>query len=186
MGRWTAEQANFLRSEGFENPRQWALNATGMTMREIREALRTNDKLFAYGYKECRDGHTLRTAAGCPQCNTQYLTKLKESIKQGVVYLAWSPSEKLIKIGCSADVDDRLYMLRLQGYGGINDWELKYIFYVKRMGKAESAVKRIIVNYKIRITWMRQGHLSTTDEIYNCSMKVARDAILRGTEYYRD
>lgn len=182
MALWTVEHANFLRSEEFENPRRWALNGSGMTMRQIRDALRENDKLFAYGFHKCKDGHTLRTAAGCPQCHPRYLVKSRESITPGCIYLLRSPSTELVKVGLSKNPDDRLYMARLQGYGGIYDWKLEISLYVVRMGKAESAVKRLLSEYKIARPWIRQGEPTIAKEVYQCPWLVALDAFSKGSQ----
>lgn len=154
-------------------------------MRQIRQALKESDKLFAYGYQECKNGHTLRTAAGCPQCRTQYLAKAKESISPGYVYIARSRTSRLVKVGLSTQPHARLYMARLQGYGGIYDWEIRHWVYVDRMGKAESAVKRLLAEFRIRRPWERQGEQEVASEIYRCSLTLAAEALLQGTLAYQ-
>lgn len=179
MGRWTAEHSRFLKIHGFSDPRSSALNATGLTRREYQSALSRNGKLFVYGVAPCKDGHTLRTAGGCPQCNTQYLSRVRHNVSPGYVYIARSNSMRLIKIGLSANIQNRLYIANLEGYAGIRDWVVKDFQCVREMGRLETKVKRALASYRVDRVWTRNGKSSTATEVFSCTLKLACEVLHR-------
>jgi len=148
-----------------------------MTRREFRTALSGQGKLFAYGVEPCKNGHTLRTAGGCPQCITAYLSYALQNISPGYVYIARSNSSRLIKVGSSARPDNRLYIAGLEGYGGIYDWQVRATAYVEQMGRVETAVKRSLGEYSAPRVWVRNGSKSVTREIFKCTLKTALEAL---------
>jgi hypothetical protein len=179
MGRWTAEHSRFLKSHGFNDPRSWALNATGLTRREYQAALSRDGKLFAYGLPPCKNGHTLRTTGGCPQCNTQYLSYVRHNVTPGYVYIARSNSTRLVKVGLSADFNNRLYIANLEGYADIWDWIVRDCRYVQEMGRVEAGVKRALASYGVNRVWIRNGKFTTAKEVFSCTLKLAREALHR-------
>src|SRR5690348_13346800 len=100
MARLTVKQRQFIERHDLD-PDLHALDATGMTRAEFREELRNERKLIVYGVGPCPRGHTLRTAGGCPQCDTSYVAYAKRSRLSGYVYIA--KSGRLTKVGFSED-----------------------------------------------------------------------------------
>jgi hypothetical protein len=62
MATLTEEQISFL--ERHEIPLTWMFDAEGLTRPEYKRAMKNEEKYFAYGVKECLNGHTLRTRHG--------------------------------------------------------------------------------------------------------------------------
>ena len=179
MGRWTAEQSRFLKSHGFRDPKSWALNATGLTRREYQAVLSREGKLFAYGVAPCKDGHSLRTAGGCPQCNTQYLSYVRHNVSPGYVYVARSNITRLVKVGLSADFGNRLYIANLEGYADIWDWVVKDYCYVKEMGRVETRIKLALAAFSANRTWVRNGNITKSKEVFSCTLKLALEILNR-------
>ena len=179
MGRWTAEHSRFLKFHEFSDPRSQAFNATGLTRREYQAALSREGKLFAYGIFPCKNGHTLRTAGGCPECNSQYLSYARHNVSPGYVYIARSNSTRLIKVGLSSDPKNRMYIARLEGYADIWDWVVRDFEYAKEMGRLEAVVKRSLSSYRIDREWVRNGNITKTKEVFSCTLKLAREILHR-------
>lgn len=176
MGRLTAEHTAFLKKHGFTKPRDWALNATGMTRVVYSAALREERKLFAYGLAPCPRGHTLRTTGGCPQCETSYIAYAKRSRLAGYLYIA--KSGRLTKVGFSKNASNRLYIANLEGYAGKRDWRLRALFYSSNAGQLELATHRALKAYGVFADWERNGTTTRPREVFHCSYEIARDALL--------
>lgn len=176
MGRLTAEHTAFLRRHGFVNPRDWTLNASGMTRATFSAALKQERKLFAYGVAPCRQGHTLRTAGGCPQCDTSYIAYAKRSRLAGYLYIA--KSGQLTKVGFSKDASNRIYIANLEGYAGRHDWRLRALLYSASAGQLEIAAHRVLNTYCDPAYWIRSGKISRPKEVFRCSYDTARNAVL--------
>ena len=179
MGRWTAEHSRFLALHKFKNARRWSLNATGLTRREYQAALKDEGKLFAYGVAVCKNGHTLRTSGGCPQCNPRYLSFVRHNISPGYVYVARSNRTRLIKVGLSANYCDRIYIANLEGYADIGDWKIRDFCYVNEMGRVETQIKRSLAPFRANRPWVRNGEATIAKEVFSCTLKYARDILHR-------
>lgn len=176
MGKFTLKHTAFLKKHGFENPADWALDATGMTRVQYREALRQQRKLFAYGITPCPRGHTMRTAGGCPQCNTSYIAYAKRSRLSGYVYIA--KCERLTKVGFSQDAPNRVYIANLEGYAGKQSWRIRASLYSSNAGQIELEAHRALRDYVAPQIWERNGIASSSKEVFNCSYETARCALL--------
>ena len=176
MGRLTAEHTAFLRKHGFAKPRDWALNATGMTRRQFSEVLRQEGKIFAYGLAPCPEGHTLRTSGGCPQCNTSYIAYAKRRRLPGYVYIA--KSGRLTKVGFSQDPDNRIYIANLEGYAGAQDWSIRAWVYSSNAGQIELDVHRALNGLAANQPWERSAAITYSKEVFRCSYATARQALL--------
>ena len=176
MGRLTAEHTAFLRKHGFSKPRDWALNATGMTRTQYREALHQERKIFVYGVAPCPRGqHTLRTAGGCPQCNTSYIGYAKTSRLAGYVYIL--KSGRLTKVGFSRDAPNRVYIANIERYGN-QKWRIRSWLYSSNAGQLEIAAHRALGHYIAIQFWERNGESTYTREVFRCSYDAARQALL--------
>ncbi len=176
MARLTAEHSAFLKKHGFACPRDWVLNASGMTRVQYREALRQERKLFAYGVAPCPRGHTLRTAGGCPQCDTSYIAYARRSRLPGYVYIL--KSGRLTKVGFSQDVPNRVYIANVEGYAGAQNWSLRARYYSPNAGQIEMAAHRALGQYGATQPWDRNGTTIQSREVFKCSYETARQALL--------
>ena len=176
MGKFTFRHAAFLRKHGFENPHDWAIDATGMTRALYREALSRERKIFAFGVAPCPRGHTLRTAGGCPECRTSYIAFAKRSRLPGFVYIA--KCDRMTKVGFSQDAPNRIYIANLEGYAGKQNWHVRARLYSSNAGQIELAAHRALRNYAIKQAWDRNGAISVTREVFICSYETAREALV--------
>lgn len=176
MSRLTAEHTAFLKLHGFARPRDWALDATGMTRVQYREALREERKLFVYGVNACPSGHTLRTAGGCPQCDTAYIAYARRSRLPGYVYIA--KAGRLTKVGFSQDARNRIYIANLEGYAGARDWRIRAWLCSENAGQIELAVHRALSGNVAARGWERNGGRQVSKEVFRCTYEAAREALL--------
>lgn len=177
MGKFTLKHAAFLRKHGFENPDDWALDATGMTRNAYRAALSSERKIFAYGLEPCPRGHTLRTSGGCPQCVTSYIAYAMRSRLPGFVYIA--KCGRMTKVGFSKeDAGNRIYIANLDGYAGKHNWQVRACLYSPIAGKIELALVRALRGYSTKPSWERNGTTSVPTEVFVCSYDIARQALL--------
>jgi hypothetical protein len=124
-------------------------------------------------------GHSLRTRAGhCVQCNTANLSYLKRMSEEADVYVAWSKSSQIAKIGLSKDAYERLETLNYFKYGGVGDWEMKLIYTCENGGEVESEAHRILSEYsKVGVTYMNGKVQRFCTEIFKCRLSQALEAL---------
>lgn len=122
MARLTVKQRQFIERHGLD-PDLHALDATGMTRAQFRRELSRERRLIVYGLAPCPRGHTLRTAGGCPQCDTSYIAYAKRSRLPGYVYIA--KSGHLTKVGFSQGAPNRIYIANVEGYAGEQNWRIR-------------------------------------------------------------
>lgn len=175
MARLTVKQRQFIERHGLD-PDLYALDATGMTRAQFREELSRERRLIVYGVAPCPRGHTLRTAGGCPQCDTSYIAFAKRSRLPGYVYIA--KSGRLTKVGFSQDAPNRIYIANVEGYAGEQDWRIRAWLYLPNAGQIELATHRALNRYGTSRAWKRNGTTSYPKEVFRCSFAVAREALL--------
>ena len=98
----------------------------------------------------------------------------------GYLYIALSPSTKLLKIGITADPKNaRTARLWREGYGGITDWMLLYRRQFKDAGRIEHNVKMRLSSYQKVVSFTRKGETRVREarELFKCSYGVAKKAI---------
>jgi hypothetical protein len=135
---------------------------------------------FAFGVSPCsKFGHTLRTRAGhCVQCNTANIAFQLRKEEKGSIYIAGSPSSRLIKIGVTNDVDARIRMLNHYGYGGYQDWEVLLRAFIETAGMVEIEAQRELDPYSVEGFYFREGRKVEALELFRCSYIQAKDAVL--------
>lgn len=175
MARLTAKQRQFIERHGLD-PDLHALDATGMTRAQFRGELSRERKLIVYGVSPCPRGHSLRTAGGCPQCDSSYIAYAKRSRLPGYVYIA--KSGRLTKVGFSQDAPNRIYIANVEGYAGEQDWRIRAWLYSPNAGQIELAVHRALNQFETSQAWERNGTTIHSKEVFRCSFAVAREALL--------
>ncbi|WP_300974510.1 GIY-YIG nuclease family protein [Sphingomonas sp. LHG3406-1] len=176
MAKLTAKHVRFLQKHGFEQPEGWVLDCSGMTRAAYTVALKQEGKLFAYGMKPCPRGHTMRTAGGCPECNTSYIAYAKRSRLSGFVYIA--KSGRLTKVGFSDDPSNRIYIANLEGYAGIHNWRIVAAIHLARAGQIEKTLHQLLRPYCVDLEWERGGNVTQSREVFRCKYAVAKEALL--------
>jgi hypothetical protein len=99
----------------------------------------------------------------------------------GFLYIALSPSTKLLKIGITEHpTKGRGARLSTEGYGGLSDWTMLYRRKFKDAGRIEYNVKTSLFAYKTSLPFTRKG-LDTrkrkATELFNCDYSLAKQAI---------
>jgi hypothetical protein len=96
----------------------------------------------------------------------------------GYVYIAGSPSNRVLKIGVTINIHRQEAYLRNRRYGGISDWVLLYYVHVDCGGKVEHDARRLLERYR-EITWYKKdGFWQRGREIVKCSFGKALEALI--------
>lgn len=121
-----------------------------------------------FGLSEpCYQGHRLRTRAGhCIQCDTSRIAYARRFAEGGYVYIAASKIEKLLKIGCCVDVEQRERNLNLQQYGGSEDWTILAYCKTSSMGQVEFDIHKQLSDLSIERKYKKDGRDQVARELY--------------------
>jgi hypothetical protein len=176
MAKLSKEQLNFLNSQRIST--SLVFDASGFSTTERTVFMKHEEKYFYFGGALCKKaGHSLRTKAGhCIQCDTSKIAFMLRSSAEGFIYLAFSPSNKLIKIGyCKESPFDRAAQLQKDAYGNIKDWEVKQHKWLDiNAGKIEFSIHTELERYQKLVTYPRNGQMVECREIFSCNLKFAK------------
>lgn len=139
----------------------------------------------------CQHGHRLKTRSGhCIVCNSKYLSFQKRESGAGIVYVAISG--KYCKVGVtdekqkrnSESIGDREYRLNMEGgYASRTGWRtIKYWPLEKNVGKVERDAHLILQKYKAEEKYTYSGEKRKAQEIFECSIQTAIDAVKKAIE----
>lgn len=180
MAQLTNEQVIFLKRQ-YIAPSQ-IFDASNTTSKIDREAqMKSLELLFYYGGAPCKTaGHTLRTRAGhCIQCDTSRIAYQMRHSASGFVYLAYSKSKQLAKVGFTKNSPQcRAEILRNEHYANASDWAIKQKFkFEKDAGKKEFAIHSLLEAYWTQLTYEKsRGCKVECREVFSCSQEVATKA----------
>ena len=174
----SAGQKAFLAQHGI--PLSAVFNATGMSSGRYKPIMKAGDFLVAYGVAPCsRGGHTLRTRYGhCVQCDTKHIAYIRRHSEPGYVYLLHSKSTNLVKVGASVDPTSRECNLNGYSYGGASDWTIVESFFTQDYAKHENLAHRHLAAHRTTGNYFDRGGWIECNELYRCSVAVAKDAII--------
>ena len=178
MASLTDDQLEFLKS--YQIDTRELFDASGLGKSEYEHAMKKTGQHFAFGVTPCKSsGHTIRTKYGhCVQCKPDKIAYMMRHGKPGEVYIAGSRMKKLIKIGSSNEIDERLYNLNLVKYGGASDWKILLIVASKEAGRIESRAQERLGEFKVTSTYVRTGVEITCYELFRCSYSRAKSALV--------
>ena len=170
----TDDEKRFLERQGI-TPAQ-VLDARGMPKAIWRARARAEGKLAVIG-SACREaGHRLRSRSGhCIQCDPSVLAYQARFSEHGVIYIAYSRSTGLVKIGGSASAEQR--EKSLIGYAGIDDWKILNSTRVEGYGQVEEAVRAKLKASLKPLAYWREGRNQIASEVYACSIEEATKAL---------
>jgi hypothetical protein len=172
MTELSKEQKDFLKQHNI--PTSMVFDATGMRRKDWVQQISDLGLRFAYGTTPCRNGkHTLKTKAGCIQCHPEYIEFINRYYKNGYVYLACSPQQKLIKVGVAIKVKGREQSLNRLGYAGATDWEVLHSVKVDGAGQIEFAIHSELAQHNVAETYIRDGRQVVCREVFRCDMRAA-------------
>jgi hypothetical protein len=169
----TKLQLDFINRHGIDTLE--VFDATGMTKSEYKNAMEADNYLVATGVTKCRkSGHSLRNRSGhCVMCNPAYLAFQNRYSEDGDLYILYSPSTKLIKVGVAECSDTRKNSANEQSYGDINDWKLKFSIRVSNSGYAEKLVHNELLRFRKKDYFFKDGKTVLAQEMFSCSVKHA-------------
>lgn len=173
MARLSKLQKKFLAQQGV--PLFKVFDATGLGQTEYREAASALGMVVVYGVTPCKaGGHTLRLRSGhCVECRPAGLGYLLRYDDPGEVYVAHSPTRKVVKIGTSKNADERMRHLKSYQYGGASDWTLVFSQSCEKAGHVEFEAHSLLGNYVVDGTYIKSGSVIECQELFNCSVAIA-------------
>jgi hypothetical protein len=176
MSGFTDEIRAFLRSQGISEGE--VCDASMTSSRGYKRKMEGEGKPFAIVKDACYRGHYIRSQKGhCMQCDTSRIAYVRRYGKEAYVYIVGSRRERLLKIGFSEMPWDRASHLNSIGYGGIQDWEILYYANYARAGEVETTAHSKLTWYASPRTWVREGTVQTSREVFRCSYTTALDAV---------
>jgi hypothetical protein len=186
MASLSKEQIAFLKSQGIAPAQVFDASMTKSKVdRESKmEALELS--LYFGGAACSKAGHTLRTKAGhCIQCDTSKIAYQLRHSASGYVYLAYSKSKSLAKVGFTKNhPQDRVEMLRREQYANAADWDLKKsIRYEKDAGRKEFAIHSLLEEHLKPISYEKyKGQMVECKEVFTCDLLLATKAFDQATK----
>jgi hypothetical protein len=173
----TKTQIEFLQQHNIS--RDQVFDATGLSQPEYKELMKEGSFVIATGVSKCKKGgHSLKTRSGhCVVCDPAKLTFQKRHETPGYLYVLYSSSKRLVKVGVAGDADERVISANKQSYGNIDDWTLKFSVRVLNAGQAEKIIHDALADYKTKRYFIKNGVWVLAQEIFSCSMKYAIKAI---------
>jgi len=169
----TKAQKEFIERHGIRA--EEVFDATGYCQTYYRSVMKEKGYVVAWGVSKCNQGHdSLRTRSGhCVMCNPASLSFQKRHKNVGDLYVMFSPSKKLIKVGIADSAIDRVITLNKQAYGNIKDWEIAHVVRVTNAGYAEEFIHARLFLYNEEIFFKKNGEMVLSKEIFSCSVKDA-------------
>lgn len=177
VAKLTAEQLEFLKHHDI--PLEKVFDASGLSAAVYNQRMKDGGYWIAFGVTPCgAAGHTLRTRHGqCIQCKPANLSYIKRHSLPGVVYVAYSLSERIVKIGTSQR-SDRIDHLNSYRYGGASDWMKHYSVPCDDAGKVETTAHTILSAFSVRgRSYFKDGGWISCDELFSCSVEQAVEAV---------
>ena len=177
MSDLTKVQENFL--ERHQISSSSIFDATGQRPKNYKAAMRKLGKVVAFGVTPCKKyGHRLRNrSVHCIQCNPASIAFQARHTKTGFVYVAGSKNLRLIKIGFSSNVDNRMDSLNFLNYASTSDWICLYWTSSEAAGKLEYESQNSLKQYMKPTSYLRDGYSVRCLETFACSVKHAIKAI---------
>lgn len=139
----------------------------------------------------CQYGHRLKDRSGhCIVCNPANISFQKRESGGGIVYVAISG--KYCKVGVTDEknksniesLNDREYRLNSEGgYASRTGWRtIKYWPLDRNVGKVERDAHNILQKYKAKEGYVYSGEKRKAQEIFECSIQTAIDAVKKAIE----
>jgi T5orf172 domain len=175
-------QIRFLQSQGISLDQ--VFDASGLSTSKYKEIMSERNLLIAYGVTPCSAvGHTLRTRAGhCAQCDTSKIAYLLRHNAEAYVYVAFSKSKNLSKIGTCKSINQREESLNNHGYGNIYDWDIVFHKKCKNAGKIETTAHSYLKGLESSRVYDRWGTIADSREIFDCVAQTAINALERAIQ----
>ena len=186
MAQLSKEQIAFLKEQGISPNQVFDASFTGKKL-DVQKKMSERELSFYFGHSACRSGgHTLKTKAGhCIQCDTSRIAYQLRNHAAGFVYLAYSQSKKLVKIGFTKNPpEERAELLNREQYATAIDWEIKkQAKFDKDAGKKEFTIHSRLDSFQKPVAYEKyKGQMVDCREVFSCPLDVAVkvfDAVIR-------
>jgi hypothetical protein len=184
MAELDYEQIDFLEKMGIEDYE--VFDAEGWERRDYISHMKEYDYVVAIGVSECKYGHSMRTRSGhCAMCNNgRNLAHQMNYHSSKDIYVAYSSSKELIKIGVSEDHENRINQMNSYGYAGIYDWECVFSQWVRNSGRIESIAHESLKDYRYDLTYYRGFDIEVSREVFQCTIEEAIEVVEEAIDYY--
>lgn len=175
----TKEQKYFLLTK-FNILPDGVMDATSMRRSEWMKLIKDSEYEVAAGLDPCTKSikHTIKSKSGrCVFCSPASISFQRQYSRNGELYVMYSQSKKLIKVGVAASSEERESSLNQAAYGNIKDWRLKFSIYISKSGEAEKKVHNMLSAYYFPIKH-GAGNSVFASEIFSCSVAKAVQKVL--------
>jgi hypothetical protein len=180
------EQLFFLKKHNI--PISKIFDAANQKREIYRSSMKALDKLVAINTKPCtKYGHTIRTRNGhCCQCNTASIAYIKRHYANGYVYIVGSQEKKVLKVGSTNNIKNRVNSLNFENYASINDWELILYYKCNNIGLIESEAHNKLNKFQIEKTYTKNGRTQIAYEIFDCSYDICKNSLISSIKDQKD
>ena len=172
------EQLFFLKEHDI--PLSKIFDAANQKRETYRKSMKALEKLIAINTTPCsKYGHTIRTRNGhCCQCNTASIAYLKRHYAHGYVYIVGSQEKKVLKVGSTNNIKNRVNSLNFENYASINDWELILYYKCNNIGLIETEAHNKLNKFQVEKTYIKNGRTQIAYEIFDCNYDVCKIALV--------
>jgi predicted Zn-ribbon and HTH transcriptional regulator len=175
----TDAEQQFLRDQNLRESDVFDGRSLSKTVREA-EARKIGKPVIVIAGACKKGGHRFQTRNGhCPQCDTSKLRYQARHREKAFVYVAYSLSRSLTKIGVSIDLDTRERKINFDGYAGATDWEMLFYIQVEEAGRVETSAQARLTKFKRANVYLKDGKLDqVAKESFNCPPHKAVNAVI--------
>lgn len=155
------------------------IDATGLARAEYAPLMESSGSLVAIGVTACELGHRMRSKSGkCVQCNPSTLAYAKRYYEPAFVYVAYSKSGGLAKVGhTQVGMSRRIALLKSQKCGGYSDWVEQCSRWCPSGPQIEDEIHALLSEFRTEREYgSKQG---TSRELYCCPAYKAIGAYIR-------
>lgn len=156
-------------------------DARGMTSKkQYHDPAKAEGKELVLVLSTCKDGHRIKCRNGhCFFCTPTCLKFRKRYSETAWVYIAYSKSENLHKIGMSSNLKKRHLSLKSgrSAYAMANDWVVEAKIYVDNSGTIENEVMKELDPFSVEAFYEKDNTFHRTKEIFDCTFKQAYEAL---------
>jgi len=169
MSTLSTEQKTFLQKHKIDE--RMIFDATWIRHKDYGKIMKNLWLFFAIWVTPCKKNwHTLRSRKGkCIQCSPADIAFIERSWKNAYIYVVWSIKWKVLKVGFSKDIDDRLKHLNWDKYWWINDWKIIYKWKYNDALKFETLIHNKLSDVHYNIEYNYFWHKIICNEIFRCN-----------------
>lgn len=170
-------ELEFLRAQGLDSTAVY--DCQGRSIASCKDEAKALGKSVLLHGSCGKAGHRLKSRYGhCVQCDTSKLAYQARKSRAGCVYVAYSRSTKLTKVGFSSNISVREDKINFDAVGGVSDWRL--VFYLKSQsaGEIEVGVHDKLAGLKVDRNYVKDGKTQTSKECFDCFPLQAVDSII--------